>query len=906
MKKSLQTLILLLVALMVPAHASADYVQLADGVYQDGTTLYIGSGVTSLGTLQLNPSVIYSYATIPPSLLSTTFANNNAEVHVPAAAMVAYFTTVYWYSFNNITADAVEPQSVTINKSAVEMECDGTVSLNATVTPSNATPSTVYWSSTNTDVASVNGGRVIAIGAGECDIVATCVDKQAVCHVTVAPQRVTITLNKHVARLLPNHTMTLTAACTPPTTDLVVSTSDPTVAIPRYVNGTIMVVGVGEGTANITVNTADGWAYPDTCEVTVYTLLGDVNSDGFVDINDVTILINRVLGNDEDNFNVAKADVYQDGSIDINDVTRLINHVLGVEDINAPKTETFTVNGVSFTMVNVEGGTFIMGASDDDSEAYELERPAHEVTLSSYAIGQTEVTQALWQAVMGSNPSEFTPTNGYAENLSRPVDLVRWDDCQEFILRLNAVTGKQFRLPTEAEWEYAARGGNRSNGNQYSGSNIINDVAWYYGNSFSLGESSPDYGTHAVATKLPNELGLYDMSGNVWEWCQDRDYFYCDMAQTNPTGPVSAASHMYRGGAWSNDARESRISFRFPIGTLFVNGEIGLRLAIDLDNSPKFRLSETVITVVVGENESIGVLNGNGSYTVAGGAEYVTATTDGNNLAVTGTAVGTTTVHVTDNATGATAVLVVIVKEPEIQTETFTVNGVTFTMVAVEGGTFTMGATAEQGSDAFDYEKPAHQVTITNDYYIGETEVTQALWQAVMCSNPSYFQGDLNRPVEKVSWNDCQTFITKLNEMTGRTFRLPTEAEWEYAARGGNRSQGYKYAGSNDIGDVAWYRDNSYAVGYSSPDYGTHTVATKAPNELGLYDMSGNVWEWVNDWYSSYSSEAQTNPTGPASGSYRVSRGGSWHDDARFCRVWSRDHYGPTYTDYVRGLRLAL
>lgn len=901
MKKLLQTLILLLVALMVPAHASADYVQLADGVYQDGTTLYIGSGVTSLGTLQLNPSVIYSYATIPPSLLSTTFANYNAEVHVPAAAMVAYFTTVYWYSFNNITADAVEPQSVTINKSAVEMECDGTVSLNATVTPSNATPSTVYWSSTNTDVASVNGGRVIAVGAGECDIVATCVDKQAVCHVTVVPQRVTITLNKHVARLLPNHTMTLTAACTPPTTDLVVSTSDPTVAIPRYVNGTIMVVGVGEGTANITVNTADGWANPDTCEVTVYTLLGDVNSDGFVDINDVTILINRVLGNDEDNFIVAKADVYQDGSIDINDVTRLINHVLGVEDINAPKTETFTVNGVSFTMVNVEGGTFIMGASDDDSEAYEFERPAHEVTLSSYAIGQTEVTQALWQAVMGSNPSEFTPTNGYAENLSRPVDLVCWDDCQEFILRLNAVTGKQFRLPTEAEWEYAARGGNRSNGNQYSGSNIINDVAWYYGNSFSLGESSPDYGTHAVATKLPNELGLYDMSGNVWEWCQDRDYFYCDMAQTNPTGPVSAASHMYRGGAWSNDARESRISFRFPIGTLFVNGEIGLRLAIDMDNSPKFRLSETVITVVVGENESIGVLNGNGSYTVAGGAEYVTATTDGNNLIVTGTSVGTTTVHVTDNATGATAVLVVVVKEPEIQTKTFTVNGVSFKMIAVEGGTFTMGA-REGDSEANWNEKPAHEVMLSS-YYIGETEVTQALWQAVMFTNPSYFSGDLNRPVERVSWDDCQTFISKLNLMTGKHFRLPTESEWEYAARGGKESHGYKYSGSNTIGDVAWYMDNSRFGNF----FISSAVASKSPNELGIYDMSGNVFEWCQDWYGSYSNVVQTNPTGPISGTERVCRGGSCVDEDVSCRVSKRGKMFPSDSDCVDiGLRLAL
>ena len=245
------------------------------------------------------------------------------------------------------------------------------------------------------------------------------------------------------------------------------------------------------------------------------------------------------------------------------------------------------------------------------------------------------------------------------------------------------------------------------------------------------------------------------------------------------------------------------------------------------------------------------------------------------------------------------------VNPEEPQTETFTVNGVSFTMVTVEGGTFTMGATAEQGNSVQDDEKPAHEVTLSS-FCIGETEVTQALWQAVMGSNPSYFTGNLLRPVEQVSWNDCQTFITKLNQLTGKTFRLPTEAEWEYAARGGKRSQGYKYAGSNDINEVAWYYDNSYAMGSSSPDYGTHVVATKSPNELGLYDMSGNVWEWVQDWYGSYSSESQTNPTGPASGSYRVFRGGSWGISARYCRVSYRSVDNPSNTIYSLGLRLAL
>ncbi len=226
----------------------------------------------------------------------------------------------------------------------------------------------------------------------------------------------------------------------------------------------------------------------------------------------------------------------------------------------------------------------------------------------------------------------------------------------------------------------------------------------------------------------------------------------------------------------------------------------------------------------------------------------------------------------------------------------FTVNGVSFEMVYVEGGTFEMGATSEQGSDAESKEKPVHRVTLS-DYYIGKYEVTQELWKAVMGSNPSLNIGSQN-PVESVSWNDCQEFISRLNSLTGRTFRLPTEAEWEYAARGGNKSRHYKYSGSNNIDDVAWY--GHYGAYYTYP------VGTKSPNELGIYDMSGNVWEWCSDWYGSYSSGAQTNPQGPASGSRRVSRGGSWGFDARNCRVSFRGSDDPSYGDYYNGLRLAL
>lgn len=242
--------------------------------------------------------------------------------------------------------------------------------------------------------------------------------------------------------------------------------------------------------------------------------------------------------------------------------------------------------------------------------------------------------------------------------------------------------------------------------------------------------------------------------------------------------------------------------------------------------------------------------------------------------------------------------------EPAFTDDTFTVDGVTFKMIAVEGGTFQMGATAEQENPESD-ETPVHSVTLS-DYYIGETEVTQALWEAVMGSNPSTFKG-ADRPVENVSWDDCQTFIQKLNAETGRNFRLPTEAEWEFAARGGSNSRGYKYSGSNNLRGVAWFGQSdghTYDNGNSSEQ--THAVATKSPNELGLYDMSGNVWEWCQDYSGDYSSGSQTNPEGPSSGSYRVCRGGSWGNDAGYCRVSDRDSYFPSDSDNFLGLRLAL
>ena len=215
-------------------------------------------------------------------------------------------------------------------------------------------------------------------------------------------------------------------------------------------------------------------------------------------------------------------------------------------------------------------------------------------------------------------------------------------------------------------------------------------------------------------------------------------------------------------------------------------------------------------------------------------------------------------------------------------------------MVYVEGGTFMMGS---NDKDADDCEKPVHEVRL-DSYYISKYPVTQGQWLGIMGYNPSEFKGDLQRPVEEVSWGDCQEFIKRLNAKTGKKYRLPTEAEWEYAARGGKYSKGYKYAGSNDIEKVAWYWDNA--------DGTTHTVGKKQANELGLYDMSGNVWEWCSDWYGKdyYGKSPLSNPQGPTNGKYRVLRGGSWINDAVLCRATYRILIIPSIRFSSYGLRL--
>ena len=257
--------------------------------------------------------------------------------------------------------------------------------------------------------------------------------------------------------------------------------------------------------------------------------------------------------------------------------------------------------------------------------------------------------------------------------------------------------------------------------------------------------------------------------------------------------------------------------------------------------------------------------------------------------------------------------------DPEQPTEadyTVTAFGLNMEMVYVEGGSFEMGATAEQGNVADNNEYPVRTIKV-DSYYIGKYEVTQAQWEAVMGTSleeqralSTYDYGIVGEgtdyPMYYVNWYEAQEFCDRLSEATGKRYVLPTEAQWEYAARGGNKSKGYKYSGSNDVEEVAWYEGNSYSLGESHPDYGAHRVGTKKANELGLYDMSGNLWEWCSDWYASRYDEKDTdNPQGPVSGSDRVERGGSWTYYDRGCRVSVRGHAKSSYRGYRVGFRVA-
>ena len=610
----------------------------------------------------------------------------------------------------------------------------------------------------------------------------------------------------------------------------------------------------------------------------------DVNHDGEVNIADINAVIHAILSGIED----SSYDVNRDGEVNIGDINTLVDRILGNE--HQDDHLVFNVGNASFKMIRVDGGTFMMGNNSGKSN----EKPVHVVTLSPYYIGETEVTQALWRAAGCINRS-------YYKNSKLPLHDVMWLECQEFIRRLNVLTGYRFSLPTEAQWEFAARGGNESKGYPYAGSDDIGSVAWYHDNSNVDGTWM-----HEVATKQPNELGLYDMSGNAMEWCLDRYYAYSGGAQVDPAWPGAEDDSddcVVRGGSCFTAANECRITARDFCWNELREVHNGLRLALQDDRPVALGVSEDNVEMMEGEVATVSITNGSGSYHASCSDGNVAASyIEDSKLYIVAMWSGTATFTIWDDQSDLRAqVLVRVGKE-------CTVGDVTFKMMPVEGGTFMMGNTKEQDVstvNGLESPEPVHEVTLSS-YSIGQTEVTQELWTAVMGYNPSYFINPQG-PVEKMSWDECQEFISRLSEMTGLHFRLPTEAEWEFAARGGNRSMHYRYSGSRYLNEVAWNDDNAHN-GQGGGLYGPQTVALLLPNELGLYDMSGNIRELCQDWYGPYSAEPQTNPTGPEIGDKRVIRGGSFADDGNECSCAGRRHtYSwPFEGGNLVGFRLAM
>ena len=428
--------------------------------------------------------------------------------------------------------------------------------------------------------------------------------------------------------------------------------------------------------------------------------------------------------------------------------------------------ESYDIKGVTLNLKVLPGGTFDMGTRAD-GRMIKGTPTIHQVILDGYAISTAPVSQALWKAVMGSNP-------GTAANADAPVDRVSWQDAEKFVAKLSKMTGVPFTLPTEAMWEFAL-----------------------------------DEGAFPVVT-------------NLREWCSDR--FADEVPEDltfNPAGPEDGALRVVR------DNLE-----RAGLQPQTKAGGLGLRVAVRTGQS----YPEAVRKAIVDQNPDI--------------------------------------------------------ETPLKQNETFTVGDVSFDMVAVEGGSFKMGATAEQAQYGDDAEKPVTEMLV-GDFAIGRTEVTAGLWQAVMGRLPLGNDAKQpNRPVINVSWYGAQMFIIKLNELTGRKFRLPTEAEWEYAARGGKRSYGYRFSGSNTVVAVA-------AFSQTVPDGKPVDVRKFQGNELGLYDMSGNAWEWVQDYNHTYGQPVEKSE-------WHVMRGGSAASPWNACRVSNRQSVPASNVKGTFGFRLAL
>ena len=535
--------------------------------------------------------------------------------------------------------------------------------------------------------------------------------------------------------------------------------------------------------------------------------------------------------------------------------------------------------GVRLDFVQINPGDFMMGCSPTDTlcagNPLYGDNPPHPVRITkTFQMGKFEVTRAQWQALLGGgSPLVLQQT------ADRPVE-VTWNGLQPFLQKMNdRKDGFLYRLPTEAEWEYAARAG--SQGPTYG---KLDDIAWYNLNT-------PGKESQPVGKKLPNAWGLHDTLGNVSEWVQDWYSEYQGYSLSSPTVDPQGISGAWprgagkvgRGGAFDNPGH--RVSERgFGAPSLYA-GHIGFRLVRErLDGGAVPRLSEFLLShnAVLSEGTVSGTVSLT-SWALAGGT---VVTLQSNNPSIASVPVSVTVPAGKNSATFTFAVRTVAANQQvvitarqgaDLKTAPLTVMPALRTslgpfdmqFIGVPAGEFIMGCSI--GDTGCNGDIARLLVRLTKAFDIGKYEVTQAQWEAAMGSNPSAFKG-ADLPVEQVNWNDVQRFLTRLNERNdGFRYRLPTRAEWEYAARAGTTD---RFAGGV-LDDIAWYNSNCGA--------NTNPVGTKKPNEWGLHDVLGNVWEWVQDWFEtsfSYSTVAATDPLGPASGTSKMAMGGGWNGPA--------------------------
>ena len=520
-------------------------------------------------------------------------------------------------------------------------------------------------------------------------------------------------------------------------------------------------------------------------------------------------------------------------------------------EIRAGEAMTVTLpGGATMQMVWCPPGSFTMG---DDNSGQNEEKPAHRVTLTSgFWMAETEVTQKQWTSVMGNNPS-------FCKNgADHPVEMVAWEEAAEFCGRCTRA-GVALQLPTEAQWEYACRAGTTG---AYGGTGRLPDMGWY-GERVTLG-------SHPVKGKRPNAWGLYDMHGNVWEWCSDwgTGRYSSTGSETDPRGPDNGAVHMQRGGGWCDDAEKCRSASRRGMVPNSRYVETGFRPVMVPSCEPN-------------GGGRVGMDFGNGvvAWKVASPAdEYLLSL-------LTGAPVSGRESVPPPAKSGGEAGGVDTLRRGTSAGEVRTIRlpgGSEMRFAWCPTGTFSMGSPPSE--DGREPDEAQHQVTLTRGFWMAVTEVTQEQWTSVMGENPSKYRDGGDFPVENVSWADCWKFCQKAG------LALPTEAEWEYACRAGTTTP---FGGAGDMG-----REGVYGVA-TKPQ----PVARQRANAWGLHDMHGNVWEWCADWYGKYSKRAAVDPTGPATGTERVIRGGAFGFSWRYCRSAYRNKGKPEAYSGASGFR---